>query len=180
MKQFKLTLGFILLTVGIITFTGCSKYEEGPGISLRSKKSRVVGDWKATALTMNGQNLLNSTQTDVLDCMSGSSFNYTITGSISINWSFEDDGNSTLSSNSTYNTLDFFNSYEQCTPIYETQTDSGTETYKWDFSSNKEDIVITYSDGTTEDWHIIELREKQMKLTMNDGTDDYAITLEPK
>lgn len=34
-------------TMGI---TGCGKYEDGPNISLLTKKSRVVGDWKVNSI----------------------------------------------------------------------------------------------------------------------------------
>jgi len=30
----------------IISLSGCKKYEDGPGLSLRSKKSRVVANWE--------------------------------------------------------------------------------------------------------------------------------------
>ena len=30
----------------IISLSGCKKYEDGPGLSLSSKKSRVVANWK--------------------------------------------------------------------------------------------------------------------------------------
>jgi hypothetical protein len=30
----------------IIALSGCKKYEDGPGLSLSSKKSRVVANWK--------------------------------------------------------------------------------------------------------------------------------------
>ncbi len=35
--------------------TGCKKYEEGPMISLRSKKARVVNDWKVVKILKNGE-----------------------------------------------------------------------------------------------------------------------------
>jgi hypothetical protein len=45
---------------------------------------------------------------------------------------------------------------------------------------DKEDIKFTYSDGSTETWNIIELREKEMKLKLNDGTDIIEATFEKK
>jgi hypothetical protein len=180
MKQFKLTLGFILLTVGIITFTGCSKYEEGPFFSLRTKRSRVVGDWKATAFTVDGEDYLNYSSTETFECMSGEMFNFNMSGNMSINWVFENDGNTTITTISDNNTLDYANSYVQCEAIYTANYDENIETAKWDFSSNKEDIEITYLSGSIEKWHIIELREKQMKLTMEDGSYTIGVTLEPK
>ncbi len=35
--------------------TGCKKYEEGPTISLRSKKARVVNEWKVVKIFENGK-----------------------------------------------------------------------------------------------------------------------------
>jgi hypothetical protein len=46
----------ILLLVTVIVVMGtnaCTKYEEGPLISLNSRKSRVVNDWKLTFLSRN-------------------------------------------------------------------------------------------------------------------------------
>lgn len=36
---------FLLLLMIILTASGCKKYDEGPALSLRSKKARVVGKW---------------------------------------------------------------------------------------------------------------------------------------
>ncbi|WP_306639859.1 lipocalin family protein [Sanyastnella coralliicola] len=34
--------------------TSCGKYEDGPGISLRSKKARLVGEWQLEELEIEG------------------------------------------------------------------------------------------------------------------------------
>ncbi len=47
-----LVTGIFLLAA---TIAGCSKYEEGPAISLRSKKARVANNWKIDEQTQNGQ-----------------------------------------------------------------------------------------------------------------------------
>jgi hypothetical protein len=44
MKAIKQTLAWSLLI--LVVATGCKKYEEGPGFSLRSKTARVANDWK--------------------------------------------------------------------------------------------------------------------------------------
>jgi hypothetical protein len=36
---------FLLLLIIVLTAGGCKKYDEGPALSLRSKKARVVGKW---------------------------------------------------------------------------------------------------------------------------------------
>lgn len=42
------TLKFASLALLAVTFVlgSCSKYEEGPGLSLRTKKARITGEWK--------------------------------------------------------------------------------------------------------------------------------------
>jgi hypothetical protein len=42
----------ILLIIGA-TFNACKKYEDGPMISLRTKKARISGDWKIQNATFN-------------------------------------------------------------------------------------------------------------------------------
>lgn len=50
------TIVILALTVGFtsITFTGCKKYEEGPSISLLTKKARVAGTWGVEKYMVNG------------------------------------------------------------------------------------------------------------------------------
>jgi hypothetical protein len=40
--------------VGSVVMTSCSKYEEGPSLSLRSKKARLAGEWSVSNVTLNG------------------------------------------------------------------------------------------------------------------------------
>jgi len=49
MKKLLFTLVCLTLILG-----SCKKYEEGPGISLRTKKARVVGEWKTEKLFIDG------------------------------------------------------------------------------------------------------------------------------
>lgn len=44
MKTVKQTITWSILI--LVFVTGCKKYEEGPGFSLRSKKERVANNWK--------------------------------------------------------------------------------------------------------------------------------------
>jgi len=43
------------MLVSTTMLTSCKKYEEGPAISFRSKKSRVVNSWKVDKIIINGQ-----------------------------------------------------------------------------------------------------------------------------
>ncbi len=180
MKTQKNTLALLFIVFGLITFTGCSKYEEGPGISLRTKKSRVVGEWQVTTFKINGADYLHLTYSAVFHCSSGSSFNYTNTGNIKIEWTFKKDGSSASVVNTASHVLDYFSSDAQCAAIYNDSNDSTSDTSTWEFASDKEDLKFTYSDGTSETWNIIELRENEMKLKLIDGTDIIEVTLEKK
>ena len=180
MKQKKNTLALLFIVFGLITFTGCSKYEEGPGISLRTKKSRVVGEWQVTTFKINGADYLNQTYSDVFNCSSGSSFTYTNTGNIQTDWTFSKDGSSTIVVNTASHVIDYVSSDAQCTAVYTDSNDSTSDTSTWEFASDKEDLKFTYSDGTSETWNIIELRENEMKLKLIDGTDIIEVTLEKK
>ena len=180
MKKQKNTLALLFIVFGLITFSSCSKYEEGPGISLRTKKSRVVGEWQVTTFKINGADYLNQTYSDVFNCSSGSSFNYTNTGNIKIEWTFKKDGSSASVVNTASHVLDYFSSDAQCAAIYNDSNDSTSDTSTWEFASDKEDLKFTYSDGTSETWNIIELRENEMKLKLIDGTDIIEVTLEKK
>ncbi len=53
MKKGILRLSVVLL-VSIMTFSGCSKYEEGPSISLRTKKARMANEWVYEKYIVNG------------------------------------------------------------------------------------------------------------------------------
>jgi hypothetical protein len=44
----------LILTLGLFTVTSCGKYEEGPSLSLRAKKARLVGEWAIESVTFNG------------------------------------------------------------------------------------------------------------------------------
>ncbi len=50
----KISLLFVFAIVISIAFSSCKKYDEGPSLSLRSKASRLAGEWKITKFTENG------------------------------------------------------------------------------------------------------------------------------
>jgi hypothetical protein len=43
------------LLIATSVLSSCGKYDEGPGLSLRSKKARVAGTWTIESYTLNGQ-----------------------------------------------------------------------------------------------------------------------------
>ena len=65
------------LIVGAGTLTSCSKYAEGPSMSLSSKKSRLAGEWVLSAKTLNGVNAIDAGYTETLIIGKDGSFNDT-------------------------------------------------------------------------------------------------------
>jgi hypothetical protein len=60
-------LSVAFISVGILSFTGCKKYPDGPTISLASKKARFANTWKISAILINGveQSFYSSSTWDV-------------------------------------------------------------------------------------------------------------------
>ncbi len=75
MKKINLLILFILPLVAGSVFSGCNKYEDGPKISMRSKKARVSNTWRIDQVfeTENG------TKTDKTTDYKTAYFNYSMT-----------------------------------------------------------------------------------------------------
>lgn len=56
MKKISIIM-FAVVSMALVTFSSCGKYEEGPGFSLRSKKARVVNTWVIEKFIENGQDI---------------------------------------------------------------------------------------------------------------------------
>lgn len=54
MRKLTLIIGLFMLLMA------CHKYENGPFISFRSVKNRVIGNWKLVEYTVNGEDQLDS------------------------------------------------------------------------------------------------------------------------
>ncbi len=68
MKKSLLTI--LLFSFFAITFTSCSKYEEGSKFTILTKKQRMVNDWKIKKLTSNGDDITSLnlvTEVDIRD-----------------------------------------------------------------------------------------------------------------
>jgi hypothetical protein len=87
-----------LLMLTAVVITGCKKYEEGPSISLLSKKSRLAGDWKIEQVLVNG-----SDQTSAYNLLAGSNYVMSISkdGTYKVTGNWTDDGTWKFSSDKT-------------------------------------------------------------------------------
>ncbi len=84
------------LIVGAGTLTSCSKYAEGPSMTLSSKKSRLAGEWVLSAKTLNGNNVIVPGYTETLVSGTDGSFSDTsrysnFVGTAKGTWTFSDD-----------------------------------------------------------------------------------------
>ncbi|MFM7006239.1 MAG: lipocalin family protein [Flavobacteriales bacterium] len=93
-------IGLTTLAVASATLTSCGKYEEGPGLALSSKTSRITGSWKLTAQTTNGvaDDLSSTTQTMEITkdgkysaLIVYSYMGFTYTNDLTGTWAFSDD-----------------------------------------------------------------------------------------
>ena len=50
MKNGKSTLFLAATIVTVLNFSSCSKYEDGPKFSLRTKKARLTGEWEVVRI----------------------------------------------------------------------------------------------------------------------------------
>lgn len=109
----------IIMVLFSMVFVSCGKYEEGPAISLKSKKARVANTW----IVEYAKDIPDDVE--ITSDYNGDRF------------TFEKDGN---------------------------YLENGTKEGTWEFNSGKEFIIITEPDGSTDEYKIIRLKEKDMRL----------------
>jgi len=136
----KTTLKFSLTAIIAVAvlFSSCGKYEDGPKISLASKKSRLVNTWKLVEEIQNGVVLNLSGYSIVTDIKKDGSYTYTYS----------------------YTILGV--------PYF------GTTTGTWQFSSDKESLIMTPNGSSTASTAtILRLKSKELWTKQVVGTDTY-------
>lgn len=99
MKKLAIILTFVAATAMI--FSSCGKYDEGPGISLLTKKARITGTWVQHEMTVNGILVdwdeledLNNTEIKMTFDKDGTGKTTIVWGTVSISfgleWEFND------------------------------------------------------------------------------------------
>ena len=127
----KTILASSLLTAVSVS-PSCGKYDDGPGFSLASKKSRLTGTWEL----------------DKLKRSNGSLENLNV---LSIDIEFEKDGDYNIKTTRSY--TNSFGNIDRYTYF-----DSG----EWEFSSDKEELEFDPSDSGDYEWEIDRLTNKQL------------------
>lgn len=95
MKLFRIG-AFALLALMAVAVTSCSKYEEGPKLTLLSKKARLTGEWTLNKVEVNGETQDISGYTVNVTFLKDGSYTYKWTsGGFSVQesgtWKFSDD-----------------------------------------------------------------------------------------
>ncbi|MBI48812.1 MAG: hypothetical protein CL850_00785 [Crocinitomicaceae bacterium] len=87
-----------ILTLVILISYGCTKYDDGPAFSLRTKKARLSGEWELEEYNMNGVSQLTGSDYNIIwEFERNGDFTQTLDyGSYSYNyngeWEFDDNG----------------------------------------------------------------------------------------
>lgn len=92
MKTIKILVAVAVLGGAIMTTPSCGKYEEGPGFSLRTKKSRLVGDWDAKTYVDADGTTVSDNSDDYVTFEKDGTYKYTDGGtSVNGTWEFTSD-----------------------------------------------------------------------------------------
>lgn len=135
----------LLFALLAFVFASCGKYEEGPKISLASKKARLVNQWKMEKMFKNGSSvsLTSNDQEDYIEFKKDGTYEVVdFTGSISSTgtgkWSFSSDKES-INTSVSYTVLGF--------------TTTNTTTYKI-LRLKSDELWVKYTDVTNGEWEI--------------------------
>ena len=156
------------MAIVVVAF-GCKKYDEGPGLSLKTKMSRITGEWTIKSWTSNGIDMLNyyadyGNITCDGDLLSVIYRNEYITSKET--WTFDKNGDVTVNSINKDKTLNFSLSYSLCDDYYDEETNIYNYKGKWKFSSNKESIEVVFDDSPADiyNYDIKMLKSDEMKF----------------
>lgn len=182
MKGNLLKACFTLAIAATIIFTGC-KYEDGPGISARSKRDRFANEWLIKAYTVGGEDnssIFGTPANDSGDII----FTTTRTGGFFLRENpvnaYEFD--SVVWFNPTYIAMQALKDQLK-NALGVTQLDVATKNGRWSFTDkhNKVRMGTELSNPTLyKDYEILELREDQLKIQYTDANDTkHVLTFTP-
>ena len=118
-------MALAVVGTGIITLQSCKKYDDGPGLSLRSKKARLAGEWELTGGDWaTSLDLLGYDSWEVI-------YEFSKDGDFEVNVSFTE----------TYEIYSYPGGYSDTTV-----TDSYKDKGEWDWGRDKESIEIDWDE----------------------------------
>ena len=158
----KLVIGLGLLVIGF----GCKKYDEGPGLSLRTKKARATAEWVVSSYTSNGSDIMNEIHNNAsMTCSGGGTiyYNYEYKTTRWL-WNFKDNGDIAFEDTWSLQDIDYDLSSILCETRYTNTSKTDYYNGTWAFTSNKEKMEIKMDTSPLMTLDIKELREVEMKL----------------
>lgn len=104
------TITVLLAFAGSIALSSCSKYEDGPAFSLRSKEERIANTWQVDKAMDSGSDVTNSFDQYQLQMLRGGEASLAALYSIGeLNFEFETNGTWSLENSNEDLRLDFEN-----------------------------------------------------------------------
>lgn len=181
MKSTLKTIRFTLLLALIALYLqGCTKYEEGPKISLYSKKHRVVGTWKVFVHDVDGVSIFNEIPyfTGELSCNNQmQKVQYKNTTRMAFYpWKFEKTSYS-FNNELVNKTVDQYNSAKLCFPLYKENSTFISEDGGWEFSDDKKQLILKPKSGDTKTFDIKKLGHDQIHIVGTIQGKKHDITL---
>lgn len=161
--------------VAFCLLLGCSKYDEGPTLTLRSKKHRIEGKWTTTSFLIDNEQEVNiwfDDQQVRVSCQSGSAvYMHPKSRLAKLEWEINKDGSA--SQTYTWSSLDIdFNAvWSSCKETYKPEEFlTEKRAYTWEFDDDKENVIFTSSNNSYRlVFEILELKEKEVKLKYTEG-----------
>ena len=129
----------LLMIAAIFILSGCGKYEEGPGISLRTKKARLVGNWQLEELEIEGTDFTADINRWEIEFRDDETFEQSV--------QIEGFGSSTVEGE-----WEFSNDKTEVEITYDDGTKTDLNISKLMHKELWFDFIETYQDGTSEKW----------------------------
>jgi hypothetical protein len=144
----KKIFSFTMIAIAAITVTmsSCKKYEDGPGMTVRTAKARVTGEWTMSKYLYNGTDMTTTVMP------SGTTMKTSIVkdGTWTSTWS---DGTTSISSNGTWEFVDKKTKLKMVT-TGSADTDGDTSTISM---LKSKEMHLQETDGTdVSEWHMIQ------------------------
>jgi len=162
----------VFIILGIIIFSNCSKYEEGPFLTLLSKEKRLLRTWISKELLFDYDN--NDTQIDYTGryyCDSAIK-DYT-KSKIKKEYTFHSGGTLDYIEYAEFYALNLIDANECKIKEDLLVIDTFRHTGKWEFTRNKQMLKIVIDDepficDSCHEWQIVKLSTKELKLRKED------------
>ncbi len=145
-------------TLCLFILSSCSKYEDGPALSIRTKTARLTGEWEV--IEIDGENVEDAMISEMEEEY-GSSFDVEISG-FKQSFEIEKGGDITMISEGT---ISISSEY------YSSEIDlDDKEKGDWEWTDDKDGIEVDF-DGYDTEFEILRLTNKELIFEDEDGVE---------